>query len=451
MRIDDEWEVAHPENLWKNKTRDYSIIIPMNLQSLPRLYSNPADQASIPQTQGQTHAGADVVADGVADVLIVGGGIVGATLACCLADQNLRVVVVEGMAPAATLENKRAYALTLLTIDIFRALGIWADLEPKVTGFNQICLSDAAHQTVVRFTPQDIGRSELGYVAEHRVILQGLYDRLQGAKHITWIAPAQVQGMEIAESSGWRLVTVGLPNGETLCLKTPLVVAADGANSTLRRQANIPTWGWKYWQSCVGFTVRCDRPHQHIAYEKFWSSGPFAMLPLTNQRCQIVWTAPHTEAAALANLSEPDFLDRLAHRYGVPAQELHLETPRQVFPVRLMQSQTYRADRLALVGDAAHPMLPYMAQGAGMAIEDAQVLVSLALKQVQSGPLDVVDLFERYAQLRWARCARVQRKAIRNGQWFHASGLKAWIRDLGLSTMGGRVMDVPWLYKPHRI
>lgn len=106
---------------------------------------------------------------------------------------------------------------------------------------------------------------------------------------------------------------------------------------------------------------------------------------------------------------------------------------------------------VALLGDAAHPMLPYMAQGAGMAIEDAQVLVSLALKQVQSGPLDVVDLFERYAQVRWARCARVQRKAIRNGQWFHASGLKAWIRDLGLSTMGGRVMDVPWLYKPRRI
>lgn len=127
----------------------------------------------------------------------------------------------------------------------------------------------------------------------------------------------------------------------------------------------------------------------------------------------------------------------------------------RVWPLVASQPLTGPGDMakgaVALLGDAAHPMLPYMAQGAGMAIEDAQVLVSLALKQVQSGPLDVVDLFERYAQVRWARCARVQRKAIRNGQWFHASGLKAWIRDLGLSTMGGRVMDVPWLYKPRRI
>ncbi|MEY2781254.1 MAG: 3-hydroxybenzoate 6-hydroxylase 1 [Pseudomonadota bacterium] len=103
---------------------------------------------------------------------------------------------------------------------------------------------------------------------------------------------------------------------------------------------------------------------------------------------------------------------------------------------------------VALLGDAAHPMLPYMAQGAGMAIEDAQVLTALAVKQAQSGTFNVSNLFAQYAQQRWARCARVQRKAIRNGQWFHAAGLKAWVRDVGLCAMSERVMDVPWLYQP---
>jgi len=454
----------------KIKSRDHQTTIPMNVQSLPRLYSNSTSPASIisDRAQGQTDLGAEMLADVLmADVLIVGGGIVGATLACCLVDQNLRVVVVDAVAPAAGLANKRAYALTLLTIDIFRSLGIWADLEPKVTGFHQICLSDAAHRTVVRFTPQDIGRSELGYVAEHRVILQGLYDRLQGAQQITWLAPAQVQGMDRAESSGWRLVTVGLPNGETLRLAAPLVVAADGANSALRRQAKIPTWGWKYWQSCVGFTVRCDRPHQHIAYEKFWSSGPFAMLPLTDQRCQIVWTAPHAEAADLANLSEPDFLALLAQRYGVPAQELHLETPRQVFPVRLMQGQTYRADRLALVGDAAHCCHPVGGQGMNLGIRDAaalaEVIVTAQHQGQDWGTKSVLRRYDRWR--RWENWVILAFTDILDRTFSTTVWPVVWVRHLGLlglhrfrflrwgalHLMTGQFGRKPKLPKPSRI
>ncbi|MGA1411442.1 MAG: FAD-dependent hydroxylase, partial [Prochlorotrichaceae cyanobacterium] len=319
-----------------------------------------------------------------ADVVIVGGGIVGATLACCLADQNLRVVVVDTVPQSVGLKNQRAYALTLLTIDIFRELGIWSQIAPKVTGFTQICLSDAEYHTVVKFTPKDIGRSELGYVAEHRVILEGLYDRLGQATNITWIAPATVNHLEPLDSRG-QAVNLTLANHQSLRLEAPLVVGADGANSRLRQTANIGTWGWKYWQSCIGFTVQCDRPHQHIAYEKFWKSGPFAILPLTDHRCQIVWTAPHAEAAALAELGEAEFLALLAQRYGVQPQELHLETPRQVFPVRLMQGQTYIAERLALIGDAAHCCHPVGGQGMNLGIRDAAALAENILAAQQRG------------------------------------------------------------------
>ncbi|MGA1132116.1 MAG: FAD-dependent hydroxylase [Prochlorotrichaceae cyanobacterium] len=352
----------------------------MNLQSLPRFDSSLTATPSWSDARSES-----ATAVCIADVVIVGGGIVGATLACCLADRNLRVVVVDAVPQSVGLKNQRAYALTLLTIDIFRELGIWSQIAPKVTGFTQICLSDAEYHTVVKFTPEDIGRSELGYVAEHRVILEGLYDRLAKATNITWIAPATVNNLEIMASSGWQALSLTLANDQPLRLEAPLVVGADGANSRLRQTAKIATWGWKYWQSCIGFTVQCDRPHQQIAYEKFWKSGPFAMLPLTDHRCQIVWTAPHAEAAALAELGEAEFLALLAQRYGVQPQELHLETPRQIFPVRLMQGQTYIAERLALIGDAAHCCHPVGGQGMNLGIRDAAALAEKILTAQHRG------------------------------------------------------------------
>lgn len=412
----------------------------MNVKALPRLYSSLTPLSSIADRPTDAVTANALEAQALeskaleADVVIVGGGIVGATLACCLADQNLRVVVIDAVPPTVGLKNQRAYALTLLTIEIFRALGIWSAIESKVTGFNQICLSDAEHKTVVRFTPQDIGRSELGSVAEHRVILQGLYDRLQSAKQMTWMAPAQVQGVEPSPRSGGRSIRVMLANGEMIRVETPLVVAADGANSALRQGAQIPTWGWKYWQSCIGFTVYCDRPHQHIAHEKFWSSGPFAILPLTDQRCQIVWTAPHAEAANLANLSEEDFLALLSHRYGVPAQELRLETPRQVFPVRLMQGHTYRAHRLALIGDAAHCCHPVGGQGMNLGIRDAAALAELIITAQQQGQdwgsAAVLRQYDRWR--RWENWVILAFTDFLDRTFSTKAWPIVWVRGLGL-------------------
>jgi 2-octaprenyl-6-methoxyphenol hydroxylase len=310
-----------------------------------------------------------------ADLVIVGGGIVGATLACSFARQGLRVWVVDVNPAVVGLKNQRAYALTLLTIDIFRGLGIWDDIKTQTTGFQEICLSDAQHPATVRFQPRDLGRWELGYVAEHRVILQALYQRIAQAQNIHWLAPAQVDSMTLEGTT--RQVKVTLPNGETLTLATPLVVAADGAQSPTRTAAGIKTWGWKYWQSCIGFTVKLDTPHEEIAYEKFWPSGPFAMLPLPQQRYQVVWTAPHAEAQSLVDLPEPEFLRRLAQRFNLPPEDIHLETPRRLFPVRLMQSQTYIAPRLALMGDAAHCCHPVGGQGMNLGIRDAAALAEL--------------------------------------------------------------------------
>lgn len=372
-----------------------------------------------------------------ADLVIVGGGIVGATLACALADQALQVVVVEAKPQGWGLENRRAYALTLLTADIFTGLGLWTALRSQITGFTQIALSDGFYSQVVKFIPQDLTqdlkRSELGYVAEHRVILQVLYDRLRSSKNVTWLAPAQVErvtypdqevsgrstsifgtsgsgtsgsgtsgsGTSIAQVNAQ--VNIRLANQETLTIETPLVVAADGSNSPLRQAAGLQTWGWKYWQSCIGFTVRGDRPHDHIAYEKFCTSGPFAILPLTDQRCQVVWTAPHEEAEALVRLNDEAFLEVLTQRYGTQGGALHLETRPQVFPVRLMQGKSYVRSRLALVGDAAHCCHPVGGQGMNLGIRDAVALAEVILhaqhKNEDWGSLRVLQRYDRWR--RW--------------------------------------------------
>ena len=341
-----------------------------------------------------------------ADVVIVGGGIVGAMLACSLLDSNLSVVVLEAKPLESGLANRRAYALTLLSADIFQGLGLWKSLRPQMMHFTQIALSDGNYPAIVKFLPQDMQRSDLGYVAEHRVILQGLYDRLRQGNNITWLAPAQVNRVHYPPSDSSQtqaVVELTLPNAETLQIQTPLVVAADGANSPLRQAAGIPTWGWKYWQSCIGFTVKSDRPHDYIAYEKFCASGPFALLPLPDQRCQVVWTAPHSEAQALAQLSEPDFLDALTQRYGTHGGALQLETPRQVFPVRLMQGKRYVQHRLALVGDAAHCCHPVGGQGMNLGIRDAVALAEVILEAQQRGEdwgsLRVLQQYDRWR--RW--------------------------------------------------
>ena len=338
------------------------------------------------------------------DVVIVGGGSVGATVAVALANTALRVLVLEATTPEQGLRNQRAYALTLLTGDIFQGLGVWADILPCSTAFETIRLTDGRYPQQVIFRPEDLPssgslRSHLGYVAEHRVILRSLLQRLERAENVIWCAQAEVQGV-IRQEQG-ATVMVRTPDGQVSQVRTPLVVAADGSNSPLRRSSGLKTWGWKYWQSCVGFTIRGEYPHQQVAHERFWPSGPLALLPLPDQRYQVVWTAPHREAAALAELEEAVFLERLRERCDHLGQ-LTLETPRRVFPVKLMQGRSYVDDRLALVGDAAHCCHPVGGQGMNLGIRDAAALAQVILEaQAQGEDWGQVRVLNRYD--RWRR------------------------------------------------
>lgn len=324
------------------------------------------------------------------DVVIVGGGIVGLTLAATLGRSGLKVTVVESQPITQGLNNKRAYALTLLTSEIFQGLGLWGQIRPQITAFDTIRLADADYRGVVSLRSEHLRRSELGYVAEHRVLLRALWQQVQSLDRVTCLAPMQVTAVTYqpnptpSPATQRATVTLQTPDGPHH-IHTPLVVAADGAKSPLRTAAGISTQGWAYWQSCIGFTVRTQHPHSHTAHEHFWPSGPFAILPLPDRRCQVVWTAPHPEAQRLAALPEADFLALLRERFGPAFGDLELDTPRFVFPVRLMQSDRYSQPGLALVGDAAHCCHPVGGQGMNLGIRDAVALAEVLGQAQQRG------------------------------------------------------------------
>lgn len=331
------------------------------------------------------------------DLVIVGGGIVGMTLACALRNSGFRIALVEAQVKSQAVAREQAYAVSLLSGQIFQGIGVWDEILPQIATFRQIRLSDANDPRVVQFLPRDLGTDALGYVAEHHVLLTALQNLLRQSPAIAWLCPATVVTTEY--DSHIAQVTVQLGK-ERKTLRTRLVVAADGARSPLRQQAGIRTHGWQYWQSCIVATVRPEKPHNDTAFERFWASGPFAILPLPGNRCRIVWTAPKAEAEALVALDDEQFLTELGKRYGTHMGQLSLLGQRYTFPVQLMQSSRYVASRLALVGDAAHCCHPVGGQGLNMGIRDAAALAQVLQSAYQSGEdvgsLPVLSRYDRW-------------------------------------------------------
>lgn len=333
------------------------------------------------------------------DLAIAGGGIVGVTLACALRNSGLRVVLIEARPQAVVADRNQAYAVSLLSGKIFTGIGVWDKILPNITTFSQIRLSDADYPGIVQFFPADLGTEALGYVGEHRVLLTALQEFLAECPDVSWLCPAEVVGVEYQEGG----VEIAVRGEGISKIRTKLIVAADGARSPIRSAAGIKTKGWQYWQSCLTFRVKPENPHNNIAYERFWSSGPFAILPLPNNQCNVVWTAPHDEVKALAALDEKDFLTELQKRYGDQMGKVKLESPRSIFPVQLMQSDRYILPRLALIGDAAHCCHPVGGQGLNLGIRDAaalaQVLQSAHQQGQDIGNLTVLKSYERWRKL----------------------------------------------------
>ena len=322
------------------------------------------------------------------DLTIVGGGIVGTTLAAALANSGLKILIIEALTPELAASRQRAYALSLLSGRILRGIGVWDKFIPKIAKFNHIRLSDSDYPEFVKFKTADLGTEHLGYVAEHGIVLTALQEFIGDCPNVNWLCPAEVVGVDYQDSGATLTVQ---QSEEKLELTTKLVIAADGPKSRIRQWAQIKTRGWKYWQSCVTFTIQHNAASNDTAFERFWKTGPMGILPLPGNRCQIVWTAPHTEAKALQELDEKEFLEKLQYHTGGLLGKLKLDTKRFLFPVQLMQSDRYVKPRLALVGDAAHCCHPVGGQGLNLGIRDAAALAEILQIAHQQGK-DIGDI-----------------------------------------------------------
>lgn len=334
------------------------------------------------------------------DLAIVGGGIIGNTLAVALQNSGLRVVSIESETQSVAIAKSRAYVIAILSGRIFEGLGIWKQVLPQITQFSQIQISDADYAGVVKMYPQDLGTETLGYAASHEVLLTALQAKLQTASNVTVMCPAQVVAVEYTATGAE--ISIQTPETDTPTqIRARLVIAADGAKSSLREGAGIETTGWNYWQSCITATIEPERSHQNVAYERFWYAGPIGVLPLADGRCQVVWTVPHQQAEELRDLPEQEFLEQLEHCTGGLLGKLKLDSQRWLFPVKLMQSKQYTAPRLALIGDAAHCCHPVAGQGMNLGIRDAAALAEILVAAHQAGEDIGSDaVLERYAKWR---------------------------------------------------
>ena len=332
------------------------------------------------------------------DVAIVGGGIVGATLAAALKDCGLQVLIIEANSLEGAAARERGYALSPLSGNIFEGIGVWDEIFPHIGKYRHIYLSDADAPRLVKFKTADLGTEFLGYVGEHKVVLTALQNFItQDCSNIRWLPSAHTDRIVYRDEDALLSVNV---SGQPYEVQSRLVVGADGARSHIRQSAGIKTAGWGYWQSCVTFMVAHDAPQNDIAFERFWPYGPMGVLPLTKNRCHIVWTAPHDKAQELAALDEAEFLETLKVYTGGFLENLRLTSDRLVFPVQLFQSNEYVRSRLALVGDAAHRCHPVAGQGLNLGIRDAAALAQVLSEAYQRGEdigqLRVLKRYERW-------------------------------------------------------
>lgn len=368
------------------------------------------------------------------DILIGGGGLVGASLACALSGHGLRIGLIEAVPygePGQPAYDDRALALAAGTQRIFSALGLWDALAGHATPIHKIHVSDRGRFGFARLDRAEEGVPALGYVALGRDLGAVLNARLAQLDDVDLICPARVTGVEFAAATA--RVRIEYAAGGT-SLTTRVLVAADGAQSMLRDLLDIPTTVWEYGQTALIANVTPERAHANVAYERFTDTGPLALLPMSEQRCALVWTLRDDQVAAVMALDDAAFLARLQERFGRRLGQLTRVGKRTAYPLRLVRARESVRPRLALIGNAAHTLHPIAGQGFNLGLRDVAALAEVLLDARREGrDIGELAVLQRYAD--WRRDDHRRVIAFTDGLTrVFANPLPpiAWARDLGM-------------------
>lgn len=404
------------------------------------------------------------------DAIIVGGGLSGGLAALALADCGADVAVIDQIDPAtvrAEAFDGRTTALAYASARVFRRLGVWDAIGPLAEKILDILVTDgrrgarAPAASRLHFDSRRLENGEpLGYIVENRVLRAAIFDAIAAADRVTLYAPERASDAEF----GGAAAMLTLSSGELLA--APLIVAADGRHSALRRQAGIRASAWDYDQVGIVATVAHERAHHGVAYEHFLPPGPFAILPMTGDRSSLVWTESAAAAPAYLALDDSRFEAAVAERFGDFLGAIRIDGPRWSYPLTFHLAHRFFAPRLALIGDAAHAIHPIAGQGFNLAIKDIAALADV-VDDARSLGLDIgspgtLETYERWRRFDSAGLA-FGTDAI-NRLFSNDFGLLRAARGLGLAAVnaidplrtlfmrqaGGDLGRLPQLMQPER-
>jgi 2-octaprenyl-6-methoxyphenol hydroxylase len=324
------------------------------------------------------------------DVVFAGGGLVGLTLAIALARAGMRVASVDRETPKSVLGldyDGRASAIALGSQRVLSGTGLWDDIAPHASPIWDIRVADGhplrgVSPLFLHYDHADVGDQPFGWIIENRVIRQALHKVAAKTEGLEVIAPASVESLD---RDGDKATAV-LSDGRRI--DAALAVAADGKFSRRREEAGIKTSGWAYDQTAMVATVRHERAHDGVAVELFLPGGPFAMLPMTENRCNVVWSEKSDLARRFMAMDDDGFLAELRLRFGDWLGEIELTGPRFAYPLSLQQAERYTDTRFAMVGDAAHAIHPIAGQGLNMGLRDVAGLAEAVVDAHRLG-LDI--------------------------------------------------------------
>ena len=331
------------------------------------------------------------------DIIINGGGMVGATLACLLANSGRKVAVIEAFEArdfsADDDYDLRVSAISRASQKALITAGAWDAIEAmRATPYEAMDVWDEAGDGNVRFEASELGEPDLGHIVENKVIQKALVDALKALPTVDLICPDKMDVFIVNDDS----VSVTLKSGATLTAQ--LLVGADGANSQVRELAGIDVKRDDYGQSGLVAVVKTEKPHEFTAWQRFQSTGPLAFLPLADGSSSIVWTLPSDRADYYMALNKADFKAALAEALDYKLGKVTKVGKRGAFPLRGSQATPYVKERIALVGDAAHTIHPLAGQGVNLGLKDAVELAGLIANS--NSDVGSIKLLRRYERAR---------------------------------------------------
>lgn len=368
------------------------------------------------------------------DIAIIGGGMVGLTVAAALENSGLRIAIIESKLPdteLADLPDVRVSAISRASENILEHVGAWQGIVTRrASPYSSMKVWEQDSFARIEFEAEQIAQRNLGHIVENRVIQLSLLEKVSKQENVTLLAPERCSNIMFGESEAW----LNLESGKAITAK--LVVGADGANSWLRQQVDIPLTHWDYGHSALVANIRTVESHDKTARQIFRPEGPLAFLPLGEDNLNsIVWSLDPLHAENLVSMSEEEFNKQLTAAFDNQLGLCKVEGERQAFPLKMRYAKDFVKERVVLVGDAAHTIHPLAGQGVNLGLADAAALAE-TINELHQESKDIGLKTNLRPFERWRKTEAAQMIASMQGfkELFSGSNpIKKLVRGIGMS------------------